>query len=46
MRATDPMPRVRVEHHLEIAICPLERIDELGRVLHVDIVVHHPVYDE
>jgi hypothetical protein len=41
MFAADAVPRVRVQHHLEIAVGLLRRIHQLHGVLDVDVVVHH-----
>src|SRR5262249_16064128 len=43
MPAEDAVPGSRIKHHLEILVAPLQRIDQLDRVLHVDVVVDQAV---
>ena len=45
-RSVDLMAGPRVEHELEIFVCLLECIDELHRVLEMDVVIHRTVDDE
>ena len=44
--AAEPVPRARVEHHVELLTGLLQRVGKLQRVLQADVLVRCPVHEQ